>query len=134
MSESIIKLIKLPVISDDCKLVVAENSKLPFDVKRIYYIYGNQNNLPRGFHAHKENQQILFCLRGSFRMVLESSDGREECTLSDPSEGIFLDKMAWHEMHDVDDSTILLVLASHEFEESDYIRNHNEFLLAVRKR
>lgn len=133
MNDSIIKLIKLPVISDDCKLAVAENSKLPFAIKRIYYIYGNQNKLPRGFHAHRENQQILFCLKGSVRMVLESAEGKAEQVLTNPSEGIFLDKMVWHEMHDIDELTILLVIASNEFDEHDYIRDHRVFIDLIKK-
>ena len=133
MNDSIIKLIKLPVISDDCKLAVAENSKLPFEIKRVYYIYGNENNLSRGFHAHKENQQILFCLRGSVRMIIESAEGKSECTLANPSEGIFLDQMVWHEMHDIDESTILLVIASHEYDELDYIRDHQVSIDLIKK-
>lgn len=122
-----IEYIELPTINDDCSLSVAENSKLPFAIKRIYYIYKPLSNVARGFHAHKKTRQILFCLSGSVRMVLESKKGTSECILNQPSKGVLLDAMVWHEMHDMDENTILLILASHEYDETDYIRNYSDF-------
>ena len=127
MNKNIVKMIHLPVINDDCSLAVAEGSILPFVIKRLYYIYNAKNKEPRGFHAHKQTQQVLFCLNGTVRIVLESASGRGECKLTDPSQGVMLDKMVWHEMHDMDADTILLVLASHEYDESDYLRNYDDF-------
>lgn len=128
-NNSLLTLVQLPTIQDDCKLVVGENSGLPFAIKRIYYIYDAKTNEPRGFHAHKETQQILFCLQGRVKIVLDDGRKNEEVLLTDPSKGVFLDKMIWHEMHEMEKDTILLVLASEEYDESDYIRNYNKFKL-----
>jgi hypothetical protein len=126
MSE-IIKYIVLPTIKDDCSLSIAEFKDLPFPITRIYYIYDLKRNIPRGFHAHKKTSQVIFCLRGKVRLVLESSEGRAECVLDTASEGVLLDIMVWHEMHDMTEDTLLLVLASRAYEESDYIRSYTEF-------
>jgi len=127
MENKLLKFIQLPTIIDDCSLTVAESSSLPFQIKRVYYIYNSNPNLPRGHHAHKHTQQVLFCLRGSVKMVLDDGSTRGECVLDSPDRGILLDKMVWHEMHDIDDSTILLVLASQKYDESDYIRSYEKF-------
>jgi dTDP-4-dehydrorhamnose 3,5-epimerase-like enzyme len=120
MSKKLLELIQLPTITDDCELTVAENSHLPFAIQRIHYIHNMKNSEPRGMHAHKKTKQILFCLHGSVRMVLESVLGKEEYILSDPPLGILLDAYVWHEMHDISSDTILLVLASHTYEEADF--------------
>lgn len=125
--KDVIKTLKLPVIVDDCNLAVAQKPDVPFAIKRVYYIYNTKNNESRGFHAHRKTQQILFCLSGSVRVVVETKEGRSECFLNDPSEGVFLDSLAWHEMHDMDESTILLILASDEYNEADYIRDYQQF-------
>lgn len=127
MNNSLIHFVELPMIVDDCNLVVAEFHKLPFVVQRLYYIYSPATTMSRGFHAHYENRQILFCLQGSVKMVLDDGKVRENVTLSTPSQGILLETMIWHEMHEMSENTILLVLASHPFTESDYIRNYQVF-------
>jgi len=127
MENKLLKFIQLPTIIDDCSLTVAESESLPFQIKRVYYIYNSNPDLPRGHHAHKQTQQALFCLRGSVKMVLDDGNTRGECVLDSPDRGILLDKMVWHEMHDIDDSTILLVLASQKYDESDYIRSYEKF-------
>ena len=127
MENKILQFIQLPTIIDDCSLTVAESGSLPFQIKRVYYIYNSKPNLPRGHHAHKQTQQVLFCLRGSVKMVLDDGSTRGECVLDTPDRGILLDKMVWHEMHDLQPETILLVFASLQYDEQDYIRNYKEF-------
>src|SRR5690606_36689983 len=82
----------------------------------------------RGFHAHKKNRQMLFCIQGSITILLDDGNIKENVVLDKPNHGIYLDKMIWHEMKDFHPDTILLVLASEYFEEKDYVRNYQEFL------
>lgn len=121
------EIINLPVISDDCSLAIIEKQHLPFEVKRLYFIYNIANDKPRGFHAHRETRQILFCLAGCVRLKTEHDGKREEIILKDPSIGVLLEPLMWHEMHDMDEHTILLVLASKEYDEADYIRDYSVF-------
>lgn len=130
--KSLIRFINIPKISDDCFLYFVQNpDHIPFIIKRVYYILKSRPNLPRGSHAHYKTQQILFCIQGNIKMVLDDGRKREEVTLNQPETGIFLDKMIWHEMHNFQRDTILLVLASRKYEDKDYIRNYEQFLAIV---
>lgn len=128
-NKSLIHYINIPKISDDCFLYFVQNQEhIPFNIKRVYYILESQPNLPRGSHAHHKTQQTLFCIQGSIKIILDNGSNREEVILDKPETGIFLDKMIWHEMHNFQKDTILLVLASRKYEEQDYIRNYEQFL------
>lgn len=125
---SLIRLIKIPKILDDCILCFAQNpDHIPFKIKRIYTISRASEKLPRGFHAHKKTKQILFCLKGSIKIILDNGKERKEITLNSPEIGVFIDKMIWHEMLGFKKNTILLVITSTQFDESDYIRNYEHF-------
>lgn len=126
--KSIIKIVKIPKIYDDGYLCFAQfPDHVPFEIKRVYYITSPVAGLPRGKHAHKTLRQMLFCISGKVRMVLDNGDKKEAVILSEPENGIMLEPMVWHEMLDMDKKTILLVLASKEFEEEDYIRDYKKF-------
>lgn len=126
---NLIRLLSIPKVYDDCELCYVQNpAHIPFSIKRVYYIFNAKLSLPRGAHAHYKTRQILFCIQGSIKMVLEDGKTREEVILNRPDQGIILNKMIWHEMHDFQKDTILLVLASRKYEEEDYIRNHEQFL------
>lgn len=132
MKKTIIRLVNLPTINDDCFLSVAELKSLPFSIKRMYTIYKPVSKLSRGYHAHKNTQQILFCLHGSATIVLDDGTQREKILLSEPSTGVILDKMIWHEMHDLNSDTVLLVLASKKYDANDYIRKYPDFIKKIR--
>ncbi len=100
---------------------------IPFEVKRIYYISKVPEGVRRGFHAHKELKQILFCPYGRIQLVLENELGREEIELSDPSIGIVIDKCTWREMIWLQKDSVLCVAASDYYFEDDYIREHDSF-------
>ena len=100
---------------------------IPFDIKRVYYIYGT-NEQPRGFHAHRELQQMLVCVSGSCRVLLDNGKIKKEYDLLNPNEGLFVDKLIWHEMYDFSKDCVLMVLASDYYDENDYIREYKEFL------
>lgn len=100
---------------------------IDFDIKRIYYISKVPEGVRRGFHAHKELKQLLFCPYGKIQLVLENELGREEIELSDPSIGVVIDKPTWREMIWMQRDSVLCVAASAYYQEQDYIRDYNEF-------
>ncbi|SEM88837.1 transferase hexapeptide (six repeat-containing protein) [Paenisporosarcina quisquiliarum] len=121
------------VIGDERgSLISLEAGKnIPFEIKRVYYIYGVDPNLPRGFHAHKELQQVLVCISGSCRVVLDNGQTRKEYILDKPEKGLIVGNMIWREMHDFSEDCILMVLANNYYDEQDYLRNYEEFLKDV---
>ena len=125
---SLFRFVELPKILDECTLVIAQNpNHIPFKIKRLYFISNAHPKLPRGFHAHKSCEQIIFCISGSVKLVLDNGKKREKILLDQPNKGVFLNKMLWHEMINFKKNTILLVLASKAFNEKDYIRNYEKF-------
>ena len=104
------------------------NKDIDFDIKRIYYISKVPEGTRRGFHAHKNLKQLLFCPYGRIQLVLENENGREEIELSDPSVGVIIDKPTWREMLWIQKDSVLCVAASDYYDENDYIRDYGEFL------
>ena len=131
---SLSTLIDLPDLSDSRGgMISLEGGKfVPFGIKRIYYIFGTADGGARGFHAHIKLRQIAVCVSGSCRFVLHDGIRREEVVLSDPKKGLLIDSMIWREMHDFSSDCVLLVIASDHYEESDYIRSFDEFLVQTR--
>ena len=124
--------IELPRIPDgiDGTLSVAEfGNQIPFEIKRVYYIYDLENtSAARGKHAHKELEQIIFCINGSFILGLDDGVNKEEILMNRRNVGVFLGKGLWHTMFSFSANCILLVLASDKYSEPDYIRNYDEFI------
>ena len=102
-------------------------SSLPFEIKRVYYIFGTQSGVIRGNHAHKKLHQIAICLSGSCKMVIDNGFERDDLVLDSPKIGLDLPPMLWHEMHDFSEDCVLLVLASDHYDEEDYIRDYEKF-------
>lgn len=114
------------------QLVAIEEFKdIPFQVKRVYYIYDTADGVRRGFHAHKELEQILICVHGSCKILLDNGTEKEVVLLDKPHEGLYISNDMWREMYDFSEGAVLLVLASRVYDESDYIRNYDEFLKFV---
>ena len=130
---SLIKIINFPSIGDNRGSLVAMETmdKIPFNIKRAYFILDTQKNVSRGFHAHKDLQQVAVCVAGKCRMTLDDGKKREDVWLDSPNKGIFIDKYIWHEMHDFSEDCVLLVLANEHYIESDYIRSYDDFNKAV---
>lgn len=130
MKESeLVRFIALPLIKNDgCLMFGQTPDQIPFDIKRVYSIFNVNPGFSRGFHAHKKNSQILFCLNSDIKVIVDDGKNREEVFLDTPGKGLFLDRMIWHEMHGFKSNTILLVLASHVYDPDDYIRDYSEFL------
>lgn len=125
------RFIKLKTIIDgiDGTISVAENKKqVPFDIKRVYYIYNLDNSRAiRGKHAHKKLEQVLFCINGTCNIGLDDGENQQTIMLDKPHIGIYLGIELWHTMKKFSDNCILLVLASDVYGEKDYIRNYDEF-------
>lgn len=107
--------------------VVESNRDLPFSIRRFYYIYGTEQDTKRGFHAHKKLYQLLLVLNGSVEFHLEGPAGKFIFDLSRPDEGILIPPGYWREMHGLSPETIILVMASEDYDERDYIRNYDDF-------
>ena len=111
------------------KLVALEgNGDIPFNIKRVYYIYDVEAGVRRGFHSHKKLEQILICVHGSVKILLKTPEKEEVVTLDKGSEGLYIGPNVWREMYDFEDGAVLLVLASQHYNESDYIRDYDEYL------
>ena len=109
-------------------VALEENKNIPFSVKRVYFMYDTLEGVVRGKHSHKNLQQILFCVAGACTVRLD--DGREkvDVRLDQPSRGLLIGPAIWREMYDFTPGAVLMVLASEYYDESDYIRDYNEFL------
>jgi dTDP-4-dehydrorhamnose 3,5-epimerase-like enzyme len=130
---SLINLINFPPLGDDRGSLVAleAHKTVPFDVKRVYYIFGTQAGVSRGFHAHRALQQVAVCVTGKCRMVLDDGQRREEVWLDSPTKGLLIGDLVWREMHDFSPDCVLLVLASEFYNENDYIRKYSDFLYTI---
>jgi dTDP-4-dehydrorhamnose 3,5-epimerase-like enzyme len=129
----LINIIKFKKLGDiRGSLVALEDGKdIPFRIKRVYYIYGTKEGVSRGFHAHKELSQVAICINGSCKFLLDNGNKKENILLNTPEKGLLIEKMVWREMYDFSDDCILMVLASEHYDESDYIRDYDEFLEAL---
>ena len=111
---------------------VTNGSQIPFDVKRIYYLYDVPGGLSRGGHAHIELQQLVVALSGSFDITLDDGNAKRTFQLSRPNMGLLIPSGLWRELNNFSSGSICLVLASHEYEEGDYIRDYNVYLSYVK--
>lgn len=127
---SLLKLIDLNPLGDERgQLSVLEAHKnIPFAIKRAYYLTNMKHDVPRGFHAHKELEQVAVCVAGKCRMLLDNGQSKEEIWLDAPNKAIRIEPRVWHEMHDFSEDCVLLVLASEPYDEADYIRNYSDFI------
>lgn len=104
---------------------------VPFEIKRVYYLFGTVADAHRGFHAHRQLEQFAVCVSGSCIMKLSDGRSEQDYVLDDPRKGLLIGKMIWHEMRDFSADAVLMVLASDLYDEQDYIRNHDSFMALV---
>jgi dTDP-4-dehydrorhamnose 3,5-epimerase-like enzyme len=130
---SLLQTIDFPQLGDGRgSLISLETTRqIPFAIKRVYYIYGTQAGVVRGFHAHKQLKQVAVCVSGKCRMILDDGTKREELWLDSPDKGLLIGDLVWREMHDFSEDCVLLVLASELYDESDYIRDYDDFIRKV---
>ena len=132
-SKSRVRILDVPQIHDprgDLTFIEGGNH-LPFDIARVYYLYNVPVDSERGGHAHKDLEQVIFALSGSFRMKIDDGETKSEYWLRDPRKGLFISSMVWREMDSFSQGAVCMVLASNPYDEADYHRDYAEFLRAV---
>lgn len=107
---------------------------VPFEIKRVYYIFNTEQGVSRGYHAHKTLKQILVCVSGSCNIKLDNGVNTEEIILNKPNQGLFIEGMIWREMHEFSRDCVLMVLANELYNEEDYIRSYQDFIEEGKKR
>ncbi len=125
-----IKLLPLQSHGDDRGSLIAleEGKNIPFKIKRVYYLYGTQPGVSRGFHAHKDLKQVVVAVRGSCRFILDNGEEKVSLQLDNPAQGLLIESGVWREMHDFSEDCVLMVLADKLYDENDYLRNYDDFL------
>jgi len=109
-----------------------ENRNIPFDIRRCYFMYNTQPGISRGFHAHKTLRQVLVCVRGSCRILLDDGKEKASVLLDRPNKGLYITSNLWRVMTDFSEDAVLMVLADQLYDESDYIRDYDAFLAYLR--
>jgi dTDP-4-dehydrorhamnose 3,5-epimerase-like enzyme len=130
---SLVQLIDFKPLGDERGELISleQNGNIPFEIKRVYYIFNTQEGVARGYHAHKALEQVAVCVKGSCLFVLDDGDHKESVKLDSPSTGLYIGNNTWREMHDFSKDCVLMVFASELYDESDYIRDYDEFLKVV---
>ena len=130
------KIIDLEVKGDHRGSLVPleENINVPFDIKRVYYIFGTKEGVVRGKHAHKDLKQLIICVSGKCKILLDDGYTKEIIELNDPTKGLYIEDLVWREMYDFSPDCVLMVLANKYYDEEDYIRDYNKFLKLVKNR
>lgn len=115
-------------------LVVAECQKdIPFDIRRIFYIYETQEDVVRGQHANRNSEFVLINIKGTSKVLIDDGVEKNIVILDRPHKGVYLNRMIWKDMYDFSDDSILLVLSSHTYDGKEYIRDYNDFLSEIKK-
>jgi len=129
------KIKEFKVLGDDRGQLVAleETIDIPFEIKRVFYIYGTQMGVSRGNHAHFQANQFLIVVNGSCKVTLDNGTKKETYNLNKPHLGLHQSTMIWGTMHDFSPDCVLLVLSDELYNEKDYIRNYSTFLEVIKK-
>jgi hypothetical protein len=130
------RIIELPRINDprgNLTFIEGDNH-IPFDIKRVYYLYDVPGGSDRGAHAHKQLHQFVIAMSGSFDIVLDDGDRQRRFHLNRSYYGLYICPMMWRTLDNFSSGAVCTVLASRPYEESDYIRDHNEFLTLAKKK
>ncbi len=130
----VIKYVFQPQGDKRGQLVALEEFKdIPFKIKRVYYMYDTAKGIVRGYHAHKSLEQILICIHGSCKILLDNGKEKKIVPLEKPYEGLYVANNMWREMYDFSADSVLMVLASELYDENDYIRDYDEFLKFIQQ-
>ncbi|SDH35307.1 dTDP-4-dehydrorhamnose 3,5-epimerase [Flavobacterium omnivorum] len=124
-----IQLLQIPVVEDTRgNLAFIQEAVLPFEFKRVYYLFDVPSNAFRGGHSHIVQQEVLIALSGSFEVVLNDGIEKKSFLLNKPNIGLHIPTGIWRELQNFSSGAVCLVLASDVYDEEDYIRDFNEFL------
>jgi hypothetical protein len=135
MSLKLCKIIDLPKISDPRGNLtfIEENQHIPFDIRRVYYLYDVPGGAERGGHAHKELSQLIIAISGSFDVILDEGSEKKRFHLNRSYQGLYVCPMIWRELNNFSSGSVCMVLASNIYEESDYYRDYNDYLRIINK-
>jgi dTDP-4-dehydrorhamnose 3,5-epimerase-like enzyme len=127
------RLVSLAIKGDERGSLIAleEDREAPFSFARVYYLFGTVEGVTRGLHAHRRLNQFAVAVSGSCQMLLDDGYSRATIALSDPAVGLILPPMVWHEMSEFTADCVLMVVADAAYDESDYIRCYDDFLVAI---
>jgi len=127
--DKFIRWIEFPALGDDRGSLVAleANKTIPFDIKRVYYLFGTKQDVTRGLHAHRALKQVMLCVTGNCKILLDDGVSRESVVLDSPTKGLLVESLVWREMSYFSSDCVLLVIASEHYDESDYIRDYEKF-------
>ena len=133
--DNLIKWIEFPSLGDDRGSLVALEAAgtIPFDIKRVYYLFDTKQGVTRGLHAHIVLKQVMLCINGSCQILLDDGVIRKSVVLDSPTRGLLVESFLWREMSNFSSDCVLLVIASETYDESDYIRDYNKFKSSVLK-
>ncbi len=134
MAEDIGRIIQLPKVEDarGNLTFIEENRHIPFEIKRVYYLYDVPGGESRGGHAHMQLQQFIIAANGSFDVILDGGSSQERYHLNRSYYGLYIPPMVWRELDNFSSGSVCLVLVSEYFDEEDYIRDHDVFMTHVR--
>ena len=130
-----VKIIDIPKIVDEQgrgNLAVIEKDTFPFDIKRVYFLYDVPSDAYRGGHAHKQVSELLIAISGSFEVLLDDGHTKQKVMLNKPTKGLLIPTGVWRELDNFSSGSVCLVLASDEFDETDYIRDYDAFVNSQR--
>ena len=129
-----IEIINIPKVEDyRGNLAIIEKEVIPFEIKRVYYLYDVPSTAHRGGHAHKDQMEFLVALSGSFDVVLNDGKSKQTITLNKPDKGLLIKTNIWRELENFSSGAVCLVIASDVFNEDDYIRNFDDFVTYLNK-
>lgn len=127
-----IEILNIPKVEDyRGNIAVIEKDAVPFDIKRVYYLYDVPSSAKRGGHAHKEQLELLIALSGSFDVILKDGKNTQTVTLNKPDKGLLIKTNVWRELENFSSGSVCLVVVSDVFKEEDYIRNYDDYLLHI---
>lgn len=131
----VVKYVFQPHGDERGQLVSLEEFKdIPFQIKRVYFMYETVDNVVRGKHAHRDLEQILVCIHGSCKIRFDNGHEKKVIPLEKPYEGLYMPTYMWGEQFDFEPGTVLMVFASDFYKEEDYIRDYDEFLKLIKER
>jgi dTDP-4-dehydrorhamnose 3,5-epimerase-like enzyme len=125
-----IELVALQKHGDDRGALIAleDQRNVPFEIKRVYYLFATEEGITRGMHAHRNLRQMVIAVRGHCKFLVDDGKERVELLLQNPAQGLLIESMMWREMSNFSPDCVLMVLANAHYDESDYIRSYKDFL------
>lgn len=131
--DRLIKWLEFPPLGDDRGALVALEAQetIPFNIKRVYYLFGTKPDITRGLHAHFALKQVLLCITGNCKVLLDDGVVRKSVVLNSPVKGLLVEGLIWREMSEFSVDCVLLVIASELYDEDDYIRDYETFIKAA---